>query len=336
LGDYRSFREKEYIERNFKSVEKGAVISVHNLGKAFDGSHILENVEFDVRSGEIFGIIGMSGAGKTTLLNLLVGFLKPDRGDVLFVLPDGSSSSVFQNVDAVKRLVGFSTQTPSFYSRLTVRENLEHFASLYGLHEPDRTRRCNALMDLVGLKDAREVIASHLSGGMQKRLDIACAIIHDPAILILDEPTADLDPVLRKQFWELIRKINDKGTTIILASHFLAEIELLCSRIAILQNKRIVEIGTADELRNIYSKNYEIYLQTAAGKYGRLVKELEQKKRFFAKVYESDNELIVETPRPERILPAISDYFEKQRDQMISLHVSRPSLGKVFEAVVKR
>jgi len=325
----------DYLGKAFKKLEKGVLIRVHGLAKSFGTSQILENVEFDVNSGEIFGIIGMSGAGKTTLLNLLVGFLTPDQGDVMLAMPDGTTQSVFKHPELIKSHVGFSTQTPSFYGKLTVRENLEHFGRLYQLAEPDLTRRCNALMDLVGLRDAKDAISSHLSGGMQKRLDIACAILHDPAILILDEPTADLDPILRKQFWDLIKQINTKGTTIILASHFLAEIELLCTRIGILQNKRMVELGTAEELRNIYSRNYEIFFETLSRNYDSILNELQKRKKYFTKVTKEDGELVIETPVPERVLPFITAYLEKKRD-IQSLHVARPTLGRVFEAVVKR
>ncbi len=324
-----------YIEKNFKKLEKGIILRAHGLSKSFDEHQILSNVDFDITSGEIFGIIGMSGAGKTTLLNLLVGFLKPDQGDVVIALPDGTTQSVFKNPQLIRQHLGFSTQTPSFYAKLTVRENLEHFAHLYHLTDPDLTRRCGALMELVGLKDAKDVIASHLSGGMQKRLDIACALLNDPSILVLDEPTADLDPILRKQFWDLIRQINQKGTTILLASHFLAEIELLCNRIAILQNKTFVELGTAEELRNIYSKNYEIYLTTKSQNYTKILAELEKQKRHFIKATQQAGELVIETPVPEKVLPILASYLEKQQDVQ-SLHVERPTLGKVFESVVRR
>ena len=324
-----------YIEKAFKKMEKGVIIRVHGVAKKFGQNTILENVDFDVQAGEIFGIIGMSGAGKTTLLNLLVGFLNPDQGDVLLAMPDGGTQSVFKHPELIKKYFGFSTQTPSFYGKLTVRENLEHFGRLYGLEEPDLGRRCNALIELVGLKEARDATSAHLSGGMQKRLDIACAILHDPSILILDEPTADLDPILRKQFWDLIKQINAKGTTIILASHFLAEIELLCNRIGILQGKKMAELGTAEELRNIYSHNYEIYFENSSQDYEYLLKELNKRKKFFSKVTQESGELVIQTPMPEKVLPVISDYLEKKRD-VRSLHVSRPSLGKVFEAVVKR
>jgi ABC-2 type transport system ATP-binding protein len=324
-----------YLEKSFKKLEKDIILRAHGLTKNFGEHKILSNVDFDIRSGEIFGIIGMSGAGKTTLLNILVGFLKTDQGDVVMALPDGTTQSVFKNPQLIRQHIGFSTQTPSFYNKLTVRENLEHFAHLYHLTEPDLTRRCTALMDLVGLKDAKDAIASHLSGGMQKRLDIACALLPDPAVLVLDEPTADLDPLLRKQFWELIRQINQKGTTIIVASHFLAEIELLCSRIAILQNKTIAELGTAEELRNIYSKNYEIYLSTKSRDYKKILAELEKRKRHFVKTTQQSGELVIETPVPEQILPFLAAFFEKEKE-LESLHVERPTLGKVFEAVVKR
>ncbi|VVB81080.1 putative branched-chain amino acid transport ATP-binding protein LivG [uncultured archaeon] len=325
-----------YIQKTFKTIEKGVIIRVAGISKKFGENAVLDTVDFDINRGEIFGLIGMSGAGKTTLLNLIVGFLRPDQGDIMLVMPDGTIRSVIKNPELIKEHIGFSTQTPSFYEKLTVRENLEHFARLYHITEPDLSRRCNALIELAGLKDAKDVLAAQLSGGMQKRLDIACALIPDPSILILDEPTADLDPILRKQFWELIKQINVKGTTILLASHFLAEIELLCSRIAILQNKRIAELGTADELRNIYSKDYEIYLEIATQDYSKLLKELDKRKRLFTKATAETGELVIETPTPEQILPLISTYLEHQRGMIQSLHVARPTLGKVFEAVVKR
>lgn len=321
----------KYVAESFKDLPKGALISAHAVTKAFGQNQVLRGVDLEIQRGEIFGLIGVSGAGKTTLLGVMVGFIRPDAGDVLVGLPDGSSVSVQKSPERVKRLIGFSTQTPSFYPKLTVRENISHFAKLYGLADADIQRKSAALMELVGLGAARDVQAFRLSGGMQKRLDIACALVHDPELLILDEPTADLDPILRKQLWELIRKINAKGTTILLASHFLAEIELLCSRIAILQQGRVVEMGTADELRGIYSKNYEIFIQTRRKDYRAL---LAKGRKYFFRVEEDDGELVVQTPFPERVLSLVADVVS--RGDLVSLHISRPTLGRVFEAVVKR
>lgn len=325
----------EYIEKTFKHLETGVILRAHGLTKQFGTNLVLRGVDFDVRSGEIFGIIGVSGAGKTTLLNILTGFLKPDQG-ALFIAEPQHTTSIIEHPGLIKRKAGFSTQTPSFYSKLTVLENLEHFGKLYDMEGINLRRRVNALLDLTGLTDAKNTQASHLSGGMQKRLDIACALLHDPDILILDEPTADLDPILRKQLWGLIKQINAKGTTIILASHFLAEIELLCDRIAILQDKHIMEIGTAEELRNIYSKNYEIFLQTRSQNYDELVKVLKRNKRYFATVSKEEGELVIQTPYPERVLSTLSPRLEREQGNLQSLHVARPTLGRVFESLVKQ
>lgn len=324
-----------YIDRTFKHLEKGVILRAHSISKQFNTHLVLQDVNFDIRSGEIFGLIGISGAGKTTLLNILTGFLRPDQGDIFLADPK-HTASVIDNPDIIKKKAGFSTQTPSFYSKLTVQENLEHFGKLYGLQHADLIRRCNALLELTGLKDSRNIQANHLSGGMQKRLDIACALLHDPDILILDEPTADLDPILRKQLWNLIKQINAKGTTIILASHFLAEIELLCDRIAILQNKKIIELGTADELRDIYSKNYEIFLHTKSQHYTPLIDALKKRKQYFASVNQEDDELVIQTPYPEKVLNSISTHLERRTGDIQSLHVAKPTLGRVFESLVKQ
>jgi len=324
-----------YLDRTFKQLDKGSLLRAHGVSKSFGESKILDDINFDIKSGEIFGLIGMSGAGKTTLLNVLVGVLKPEQGDVLLAYKDGTTQSVFRTPQEVRKRIGFATQTPSFYEKLTVRENLEHFGRLYRIKEQELNRRINSLLDLVGLKQAKDALSSNLSGGMQKRLDIACALLNEPDVLVLDEPTADLDPILRKQLWELIRQINLKGTTILLASHFLAEIELLCTRIAILQNKKIIQLGTAEELRNLYSHNYEIYLETITKEYDSILNELKYRKKYFSEAKQEGTELIITTPYPENILSVISAHAQKHKD-IQTLHLSRPSLGKVFETLVKR
>ena len=163
---------------------------------------------------------------------------------------------------------------------------------------------------------------------MQKRLDIACALIHDPAILVLDEPTADLDPIMRKNLWQLMRDINAKGTTIVLASHFLAEIEMLCSRIAILHDKRIVEMGSARDLREVYARNFEVYVQTLSRDYAKLSRALGDDARI------EDGELVLQTQSPEKALASIARAISA--GDLASVHVSRPSLGQVFEKVVRK
>ena len=148
---------EQYARKAFKQIDKGDVVQVRGVGKSFGRTRVLDGVDFEVRAGEIFGLIGMSGAGKTTLLNVLVGATLPDVGDVLIALPDGSSVSARARPEAARRRFGFSTQTPSFYERLTVRENLEHFARLYRMQRDDARRRALAIIDLVGLEPAKDI-----------------------------------------------------------------------------------------------------------------------------------------------------------------------------------
>lgn len=305
---------------------EGIILQAHGISKSFGGRPVVNTVDFDVRAGEVFGIIGMSGAGKTTLLNLLAGHVFPDKGDVFFYRGSDALSVIHS---PVKRFFGFSSQSPSIYSKLTVLENLEHFGALYGLSGRKLNKRCRELLKLVDLYDSRDVFAGNLSGGMQKRLDIACAMINDPDILFLDEPTADLDPLLRRQLWNLVRDINSRGTTIIVASHFLAEMESMCSRIAVLAGHRVVEVGSADELRKVYSRKFEILFESASHDYSGLKKELSG---YDPKV--EDSMLHLSSAYPDIVLPVLAKHLK--HDSLKSLRIERPSLGKVFEVLVKK
>jgi len=327
---------EDYLKKTFKELPVQPLIRVSAISKSFDNKIIISDTSFEIMPGEIFGIIGLSGAGKTTLLNLIVGFLQPDKGIVSYLTKLKKMVSIEENLDVVKELVGFSTQTPSFYPKLTARENLLHFGSLYGLSGMKLFKRVNELLSQFGLADAKNVRGKDLSGGMQKRLDLACALVHKPPILFLDEPTADLDPKLRKQFWNLIKQINAKGTTIVLASHFLTEIELLCTRIAVLHNKRIARVGRTEELKLLYSKNFEIFLQTRSASYADLIQFLKSNRNFIvSEIKKEGDELKIATPTPEPALAALTDYLEKKGQSIQLLHVSRPSIGEVFEELTK-
>ncbi|MBW3022521.1 ABC transporter ATP-binding protein [Candidatus Woesearchaeota archaeon] len=237
-----------------------ALLKIANLTKSYGNKLVLNNVTMDIDDGEIIGIIGMSGAGKTTLLECMVGFTRPEQGDVLM----GTKSSFGESFVSTskqkefRKYFGFAAQFPSFYNQLTIRENLEYFGALYGLSKSTIKNNSEILINLVGLQGEGDTVAGTLSGGMQKRLDVACALIHGPKILILDEPTADLDPISRKHMVDLIRRINSQGTTVIVASHLFDEIEQMCKKISILHSHSIKAVGTAHELKHHYrAKNLE-------------------------------------------------------------------------------
>ncbi len=321
------------------------LIKITSLVKSFYTHPVLNNLSLSVHKGEIFGVIGVSGAGKTTFLELLIGFLKPDRGSITFhmggLLGDPRASenyaSLHEHPDMVKSLFGFATQRPSFYDDLTLQENLEYFGNLYNLRSEVLKRNIQTVLELVGLQKQEHTLAGELSGGMQKRLDIACALVHNPKILILDEPTADLDIILRKHIWDLVRRINKKGTTIILASHFLDEIENLCDRIAILHNQQIVKEGSVDELKKLYAQNQELHLMVQSRDYRAIIQHLQQQKTYpITKMVREGGSLVVFSPHAGRLLHHLIHVAEKSGDQVEDIFLTKPNLNEVFEHITAK
>src|SRR3989344_6087800 len=185
--------------------------------KKFGNATILDRVTLTIKEGDIFGIVGINGSGKTTLLKLLIGYYTPDKGTITY------NNKPFKKT-TIKKDIGFTAQESSFYPQLTVEENLLYFGSLYGLSTPEARAHTERVLALFELLPSRRHLSRTLSGGMQRRLEMACSLIHDPKILILDEPTEDLDPALRRNILSLIKKINSLGTTIILTSHLLGDL----------------------------------------------------------------------------------------------------------------
>lgn len=311
------------------------LIKIRGLSKSFGANKVLENVNLDVYAGEVLGIIGLSGVGKTTLLNLIVGFVEPDEGDVI-VSKDGETFSVFKNLEDVKTIFGFATQTPSFYGKLTAKENIDYFATLYGIQPAERMSRRNNLLELVGLTSAKNILAQNLSGGMQKRLDLACAAVHKPKILILDEPTADLDPITRKQTWEAVKQLNKHGTTVIIASHFLGEVEEICHRIAILHDKTIKEVDTIENLKKKYSRDYEVRLVVLPDARQKIISGLKKSGTKITKICCEEPHLIIYTPMPKETLDSALHIAKKQGIEISCINVDRPSIKEIFEHVVKQ
>lgn len=234
----------------------GALIRFKEVKKEFKDKLVLNKLNLELNKGEIFGIIGMSGSGKTTMLNTLIGFLEPEEGEVeFFSEKDKVFKQIHKNQKEVNNLFGFATQAASFYPKLTVEENLLYFGSLYNLSKKQNMANAVNLMKQTDLYEAKNRLAQALSGGMEKKLSIACALIHSPKVLILDEPTADLDPISRAETWDLIKDIHKKGTTVIVASHLLNELEAVCDRIGLLHEQKMLASGTPDELKTKFLKN---------------------------------------------------------------------------------
>ncbi|MCD4771648.1 ABC transporter ATP-binding protein [archaeon] len=221
-------------------------IQLKKVTKIFGKNIVLDEIDLNIPEGKITGIIGASGEGKSTILKLISSFYKATSGEVLYFRRDVNS-----DIEGIKKSFGVAIESGSFYEDLTVHENLRHFGRLYKVNKEVLEKRIQGIIYFVGISYAKDVLAKNLSLGMKKRLDLACALVHKPSVLILDEPTADLDPLLRTQMLRLIKKINANGTTVIFTTQMLEEIDVLCDYVAILYNEKIIEDG---RLESIFKK----------------------------------------------------------------------------------
>ena len=215
-------------------------IDVSGITKRFGAKTVVNAVDLKVRRGEIYGFLGPNGSGKTTFIRMLCGLLVPDAGTGTCLGYD-----VRTQQSEIKRRVGYMTQRFSFYEDLSIRENLDFIARIYGL--PDRARKVDASLDRLGLRDRSRQLAGELSGGWKQRLALAACLIHEPQLLLLDEPTAGVDPKARRDFWDVIHNLAAEGITALISTHYMDEAER-CHRLAYLAYGDILTRGSVDEV----------------------------------------------------------------------------------------
>lgn len=214
------------------------ILKVEGLTKSYGENTVVRGISFEVDKGEIFGILGPNGAGKTTTLEMIEAMRPIDAGSATLAGLDVKKQPV-----EVKTIIGVQPQSPAFQDKITLRELLEYFAALYG-EKVDAM----ALLDSVGLTEKATSYFESMSGGQKQRFSIAAALVHDPKVLFLDEPTTGLDPQARRNLWELVQSIRDKGITVILTTHYMEEAELLCDRVAIMDSGKIIAIDSPKNL----------------------------------------------------------------------------------------
>jgi ABC-2 type transport system ATP-binding protein len=223
------------------------VIKIEDFKQQFGKFVVLENINLSVVKGEILGLLGPSGSGKTTLIKAIVGMSEPTEGNIN-VLGTNMPSLL-----AVSK-IGYMAQSDALYEDLNAIDNILFFASLYGLKGKAAKKRANEVLELVLLHDEGKKLVKNYSGGMKRRLSLAIALVHDPEILILDEPTVGIDPVLRIQFWKEFERLRQEGVTILITTHVMDEAEH-CDRLALIRNGGIIAIGTPDELKEKSGQN---------------------------------------------------------------------------------
>jgi len=293
-------------------------IVVENLVKRFRDVTAVDGVSFTVRRGEIFGLLGPNGAGKTTTIHIIATLLKPTSGRILV---DGID--VVEKSSEVRKRIGIVFQDPSLDMNLTAYENMYIHGRLYGLKGEELRRRIDELLDFVELKPFANKVVRYFSGGMRRRLEIARGLIHEPEILILDEPTIGLDPQSRARIWDYIKKIQkEHGITILMTTHYMDEADELCHRIAIMDRGKIKAIGTADELKSMLGSDVVLArFDKPICIDGDFVKSCRQ-------LPDGRVELIVENA--SRIIPLIFEEAERRGVRIVEVSYRRPTLNEVF------
>jgi len=288
-----------------------AAITVRDVRKSYGDLRAVDGVTFEVGHGEFFGILGPNGAGKTTTLEIMEGLREPDGGEVtvLGLRPWPRNSALLPRI-------GVQLQATSFFERLTAREQLRTFADLYGLPP----RRTDEMLEVVGLTSAAATRTEKLSGGQAQRLSIACALVHRPDMLFLDEPTGALDPQARRNLWDLLRAIAAEGHTVVLTTHHMDEAETLCQRVAIMDHGKILQIGAPAAL--VRDLAHPVRISVASGT---LAQDEARAIANGAQVADDGVSLTITTTEPAPILARLAE-----RDALAGLQVTGASLEDVF------
>jgi len=221
------------------------VIKAEGLTKKFGALTAVDNLDLEIEAGEIFGFLGPNGSGKSTVIRMLCGLLQPTAGRAQL---DGLD--IVKQTEEIKKRIGYMSQRFSLYEDLTVEENLDFYGAIYGLSKTDMAQRRRTVVDLAGLEGRMEQLAATLSGGYKQRLALACSLLHDPKIVFLDEPTAGIDPVARREIWDLLFRLAAEGTTLFVTTHYMDEAER-CSRVAYIYLSKLIALGRPQDLKRL-------------------------------------------------------------------------------------
>ncbi|MBF0119919.1 MAG: ABC transporter ATP-binding protein [Desulfobacterales bacterium] len=242
--DNKSSQTAIELSETIDKKKDGISVYVKNLTRNFGDFVAVDNISFEVKRGEIFGFLGPNGAGKSTTIRMLCGLLQPSKGTGVV-----SGFDINNQAEEIKKHIGYMSQKFSLYEDLTVEENIEFYGGIYGLGNNRLIERKKWAIDIAGLKDRNKSSTSILSGGFKQRLALACAILHEPPIIFLDEPTSGVDPLSRRRFWDIIYKMADKGVTVFVTTHYMEEAEY-CDRIALIYGGKMIALGTPTELKS--------------------------------------------------------------------------------------
>lgn len=299
-----------------------SILEIKSIAKAFGSTRAVDGVSFQVEPGEIYGLLGPNGAGKTTTISIACGLLKPDAGEVRV---DGSS--FWSDPVKTRRVMGVVPQDLALYEELTGRENLIFWGQIAGLGKAEAKKKASGLLDALSMSDRANDTIKHYSGGMKRRINLGCALMHQPKLLLLDEPTVGIDPQARASILDFVRDLAKNGTGILYTTHYLEEAESLCQRIGIIDKGRILAEGSLSELQSRLGKG-QLYSMEAA--FGDAPSSIwDQLGKGFRIVQQSDTQVLV-APHSDRDPTDCLRELLELPIHMENVTLKRPSLNDVF------
>ncbi|MBB6713988.1 ABC transporter ATP-binding protein [Clostridium gasigenes] len=300
------------------------ILEVKKLYKEYGNSVAVDGVNFCINEGEIFGLLGPNGAGKSTIISMITGLIKSSEGETIFEEKESKINKWKQNI-------GLVPQDFALYFDLSAEENIKYFCSLYGFRGEDLKKRVNNALEFVGLLDVRGKRVNQFSGGMKRRLNMACAIAHTPKLIIMDEPTVGIDPQSRNHILESVKKLRDEGATIIYTSHYMEEVDEICDKIAIMDHGKIIAEGNSEYLKSLVSDK-NIYSITLKNKIEGIETALKAVTGI-EKVIATENELKCYYLKESNVIEGLVAAISKKKGVVENIKNETPSLETVFLAL---
>ncbi|KIL23832.1 hypothetical protein C2W58_02485 [Bacillus pumilus] len=304
------------------------MLNVHNIKKYYKDKQVLKGITFHLKKGESFGLLGPNGAGKSTLIGILTGLIHATSGTITI-----EGIDLKKETKKAQQMIGIVPQEIALYLQLTAKENLMFWGKMYGLKGKELKSRVQETLELIGLKDRANDQVKVFSGGMKRRVNIGCAILHQPKLLIMDEPTVGIDPQSRSHILETVKTLNGEGMTIIYTSHYMEEVEFLCERMAIMDHGSIIALGDQHELSELVGNQREIVL-TIKCEHGQ--NDIDRVRQFIHEVdplKEIDvqgNQMKIFDQHPQQLLSHLIQGVTALNIQIISAEIVEPNLENVF------
>lgn len=299
-------------------------VKIEGLTKKFGDFVAVDSINLTVKRGEVFGFLGPNGAGKSTTIKMLCGLLLPTSGKG-FV----GGYDIMKESEEIKKTIGYMSQKFSLYDDLTVEENISFFSGIYGVSNSRKKERMEWVLEMAGLKDRKDAITRTLPGGFKQRLALGCAILHEPPIIFLDEPTSGVDPISRRNFWNLIYDMSKAGTTVFVTTHYMDEADY-CDRLVLIYRGKIIAGGTPNELRREYMKKNILEIEV-----GRFVEAMEilQKEGIEAAIFGNLLHAVVADARID--IPRVKRILESSNIRVTAITKIPPSLEDVFVTLIE-